>query len=395
MPKVNLTQKFIDHNLICPAGKKSIELNCRSLSGFYVSVTAKSPGIGTYVQSYKDSQGQRRHIKISRTSDLTLKEARNRGKAIRSRIALFGADHAEENRQRKQVITWDEFFEQRYLPYAKQHKRSWKDDEKLHSYRISARFGHLPLDQITRQDVQQWHSELRSNRAASTANHYVRLMKHCFVLAESWSLLAKPNPLIRIPLFKEESRETFLSAEQVKDLMIVIDRDRCRVPCLVVKMLLNTGLRKNSVLSLTWNCVDRKANTVSIDSSNNKSGKRLTIPLNSGALSVLDELSTENTSEYLFTNSKNGQRLQSIDKVWQRLRKEAGLPHIRLHDLRHTFASMLINSGRSLYEVQRLIGHSSASVTTERYAHLTNKTLQEATDSVTQYLDSALNDDSE
>ncbi|MCA9469590.1 MAG: tyrosine-type recombinase/integrase [Nitrospira sp.] len=94
----------------------------------------------------------------------------------------------------------------------------------------------------------------------------------------------------------------------------------------------------------------------------------------------MNSLKTEGRSEWLFTSSRGGGRMTTINKVWQRLRAEAGIPHVRLHDLRHQFASALVNSGRTLYEVQAILGHSDSTVT-QRYAHLSTRTLQDAANS--------------
>jgi len=110
------------------------------------------------------------------------------------------------------------------------------------------------------------------------------------------------------------------------------------------------------------------------------------VPLNDSALDVLAALHTEGQSAYLFVSTRNGEdgkadgRLNYVHKVWDRLRKAAGLPTLRMHDLRHQYASFLVNSGRSLYEVQKILGHSSHSVT-ERYAHLSSKSLMDAANS--------------
>jgi integrase len=104
------------------------------------------------------------------------------------------------------------------------------------------------------------------------------------------------------------------------------------------------------------------------------------VPLNDSALEVLREVDTEGAFEHVFVNRQTGKPYTSIAKVWERLRKAAGLSHLRLHDLRHSFASLLVNSGRTLYEVQQILGHSDAKVT-ERYAHLSKRTLRDAANS--------------
>ncbi|MEV4781353.1 site-specific integrase [Burkholderia sp. LMU1-1-1.1] len=117
---------------------------------------------------------------------------------------------------------------------------------------------------------------------------------------------------------------------------------------------------------------------------NSKSKRVRAIPLNDHAIEVLDRLGTEGKSAHLFINLKTGERLTAVNKVWGRLRVKAGLPHLRLHDLRHQFASFLVNAGHTIYEVQKILGHSDK--VTERYAHLSLKTLEKASGSASNAL---------
>lgn len=102
----------------------------------------------------------------------------------------------------------------------------------------------------------------------------------------------------------------------------------------------------------------------------------------------MDRLGTEGNSEHLFINVQTKERLTVVNKVWGRLRIRAGLPHLRLHDLRHQFASFLVNAGHTIYEVQKILGHSDTKVT-ERYAHLSQKTLEKASNSASEALRNA------
>jgi site-specific recombinase XerD len=104
------------------------------------------------------------------------------------------------------------------------------------------------------------------------------------------------------------------------------------------------------------------------------------VPLNASAVEVLDRLDTEDSRECSFLNARTGRKYTSIHKVWRQPRARAGLSHLRIHDLRHQYASFLVNGGRTLYEVQQILGHSDPSVT-QRYAHLSKKSLQDAADS--------------
>jgi hypothetical protein len=104
------------------------------------------------------------------------------------------------------------------------------------------------------------------------------------------------------------------------------------------------------------------------------------VPLNDSALAVLAELPRNPECDALFVNARTRSRYTTVMKVWSRLRRKACLQHLRIHDLRHQYASFLVNSGRSLYEVQQILGHSDPSVT-QRYAHLSSRSLQEAANS--------------
>ena len=126
-----------------------------------------------------------------------------------------------------------------------------------------------------------------------------------------------------------------------------------------------------------------------VEAINSKSKRVRSIPLNDSALDVIKQLDTESKYEHLFINKQTAQPYTTITKVWTRLRGKAGLPHLRIHDLRHQYASFLVNSGRTLYEVQQILGHSDSKVT-ERYAHLSTKTLQAAANSASVIIKGAM-----
>ena len=147
--------------------------------------------------------------------------------------------------------------------------------------------------------------------------------------------------------------------------------------------LLATGARLNEALQARWEHIDKVNRTWRIPAKNSKSKRVRSVPLNDAALGVLANLGTEGKNEYLFINTKTKEPLTVVNTVWGRIRIAAGLPNLRIHDLRHQHASMLVNSGRSLYEVQQILGHSDPSVT-QRYAHLSTRTLQDASNSASE-----------
>ena len=379
MAIVKLTQPFIDTQLVCPQGTQRSEFVSDERNGLYVEVRSTSNGQGTYYLRYKDQGGKSCHQKIGRTVDTSLADARRKVKELKAEIAL-GADPRAEDKARKAVITVEELFNGHYLPYVKQRKRSWRRDEELFRLRIKGVFGAKRLNQVTRLQIQTFHSGLLAEGlAAATANHHIKLIRHMLNLSIEWQML-DTNPASRIHMFAEDNKvERYMNDAQLANLLAVLRTDSCRSVCLIAMFLLATGCRLNEALSACWPQVDKDKRVWRIPASNSKSKRMRPVPLNETALDVLNQLNTEGEYEHLFINMKTKKPYVNIAKVWEKLRSKAGLPHLRLHDLRHQAASNLINSGSSLYVVQQILGHSDPSVT-QRYSHLSMKTLNDASD---------------
>jgi integrase len=148
--------------------------------------------------------------------------------------------------------------------------------------------------------------------------------------------------------------------------------------CMIVLFLLSTGARLREGLSARWDQVDRENAIWKIPASNTKSKRTKYLPLNESALWVLDQLESEGHSVFVFPSPVTGRPFSGITRTWYKLRRKAGLPaNVRIHDLRHTYASRLVSSGQSLFVVQELLGHADPR-TTMRYAHLNMKSKHQA-----------------
>ena len=157
----------------------------------------------------------------------------------------------------------------------------------------------------------------------------------------------------------------------------LLKNDKNRLVCNVLLFLLSTGARVNEALKAEWKHIDRKGRTWTIPAANAKSKKARHIPLNDAAMQVLDDVHTEGSYAHIFVNRHTGERLKHIAKVWKRLRNEAGMPDLRIHDLRHAFCSILAQAGVPIYTISKLAGHSTVDVT-QRYSHLAPETQQKA-----------------
>lgn len=389
MAVVKLTQDFVDRQLVCPEEANRIEFVSDDRSGLYVEVRKASNGYGTYYLRYKDANNKSCHQKIGRTQDMTLAEAKDAVKTLKAEIAL-GADPRAEEKARLAVITYEAFFDEYYLPYAKNHKRSWDRDEELYRLRIGPEFGQRRLNDVSRLQIQKFHAKLMNEGlAAATANHHIKLIRRMLNLAVEWSVISGPNPASRIEMFAEDNQiERYMNDEELQRLLEVLRTDSRQGVCQVALFLLSTGARLNEALSAKWEHVDTSKGIWRVPATNSKSKRMRAIPLNDAAMAVINALDTKGEYDHLFINKKRKLPYVNIAKVWEDLRKKAGLPKLRIHDLRHQFASFLVNDGQSLYTVQQILGHSDPSVT-QRYAHLSVTALQSAANSASRQIHSA------
>ena len=388
MPVTKLTQQLIDSGqLQCPDGKRRIEYVDTDRSGLYVEVRKTAPGQGTYYLRTK-IDGKSRHFRIGSTDHITLAEARTRVKRMKAEIALGnipGADKPAET----QAMTWDAYMREHYLPHTRLHLRSHDKVAGIHKNWLSPLIGKKALADVTRGELQALHNRIKQEGySASSANHVIRTAKAAFNHAIQTDLFAGKNPAVGIKLFREPKTEHYLKDDVLERLIKVLKTDKNRPVCLLALFLLATGMRLNEALSTKWTDVDPGNRLLVISSERSKSKAVRSVPLSDTAIGILDELRQMSDGEHVFVG-KLGQPLKYVHKVWNRLRNEAGLPHLRIHDLRHQYASFLVNSGRTLYEVQAILGHSSPLVT-QRYAHLSTKALQEATDTASEIIADAM-----
>lgn len=193
------------------------------------------------------------------------------------------------------------------------------------------------------------------------------------------------NPSAEIPLYPVNNiKDRFLSADEAKRLFAALEQSDSVMLPYIVKMLLLTGARKNEVLNARWADFDLKRKLWTIEF--NKSGKTRHVPMSDLAVELVLSLPRFEGCEFAFANPKTLKPYVHIFSSWDTARKKAKLPDVRIHDLRHSFASFLVNNGRSLYEVQKILGHTQVK-TTQRYAHLSQDSLRSAANEVGRALD--------
>ena len=374
MSKITLTPSNVD-SAKCPADKRKLDLFDERTKGLLLEV--RVTGGKTYYIRYTSARGKVCQLKLADARDVTLAQARQLADQTRNKLAM-GEDPKEAKADQRAVPTFAKFVEEDFLPHIKTYKRSWGSDVSLLNNHLLPALGHLHMDIIARRDVQRLlTSRLDMGKAPGTCDRMLILARHVFNCAIKWKTPGvKANPAKEVDLLKvDNKRERFLSEEEVRRLysaVVVSDNPMLKY---IVPMLLLTGARKREVLDARWEDFDVDNRLWRIPFT--KSGRPRTVPMSDGVMSVLDTVPRIAGSPYVFPNPDTKKPFVTIHYTWDTARKRAGLRDVRMHDLRHSFASILINSGRSLYEVQHLLGHTQVK-TTERYAHLQQDTLMTA-----------------
>ena len=379
MPVLQLTPSVVS-SLKCPLGKRHIEYCDSEVKGLMVYCTESEKSVPTYKVRVKNERGTNAYPTLGTTKDLTLAQARKMAIETKVTYAQQVREKAVQAGQPKSEMTLEKFMTDHYLPFAKMHKRTSSKDEGLFRNHVGPRFGHLALDKIPRLDVQVFHNELVQKKGLSpaTADHNIKFIRRMLNLAVQWEFLEK-HPLARIALFNVDNQvENYLDGDAIQRLVAVLKAHPKKVIALLLMFLLSTGARKASAMHAKWEEVDLANRVWRIPATNSKSKKTTTVPLNESAIWVLEQLHCEGATGYIFVHEKTKKPYLAIEKTWYAIRTLAGIgDSVRVHDLRHTYASMLVTSGRSLYEVQKILSHSDPKITM-RYAHLSTKTLQEA-----------------
>ncbi|TWI62260.1 site-specific recombinase XerD [Desulfobotulus alkaliphilus] len=380
MPKILLTTGFVADPPVVTKGR--VDYFDTEIPGFMLEV--RSSGRCTYYLRYRDRHGRLRQVRIGPVDAISLENARMAAREIRSQTAL-GYDPAAMMEKKKQEMTFGDFAEDKYIPHVKLYKRSWEQDEKVIDRVLLPLWEYAKLSAITRDDVRDFQtSYVAMGYKPGSVNRMMALVKYIFSLAERWEYIDKSPARGVSKLADNEHKERFLTHEETGRLLKALKNSQSTVVPDLIEFLILTGARKGEASHAKWEDMDFEHGLWTVPMS--KSGKPRHIPLSGSAINVLKRR-VDNNSPFIFANPKTGEPLKHFHSTWDRIRKEAGLEDVRVHDLRHNFASLLINHGRSLYEVQKLLGHADIS-TTQRYAHLSQDTLKEATEIVSRSIGS-------
>ncbi|MBL1435187.1 MAG: tyrosine-type recombinase/integrase [Rhodobacteraceae bacterium] len=373
MPK--LTKRFVDKLAIKPTDYIVFDAD---VGGFAVRVFPS--GRKSYLIQYR-SGGRTRRLAIGKHGTVATDEARKEALRRLGEVAK-GEDPSHARNQRLRAPSMAELCER----YLTEHAQAHCKPNTLRNYRgliknhIQPRLGMFKAVDIRRSDIAEFHHSMRET--PHQANRALATLSKMFNLAELWGIRPDgSNPVRLVPKYKEKPKERYLSHVELMRLgQVFFDAvySGAESPFVVAayQLLLMTGCRMSEIMTLKWEYVT----ATHLELPDSKTGKRR-IPFSADAHAVLASLPRTLGNPYVIEGKLPNTHCADLQHAWQRLRKTAGLEDVRIHDLRHTYASMAVTNGIDLLTVGKILGHSNYQ-TTERYAHLADEAVRNASDRV-------------
>lgn len=323
-------------------------------------------------------RGRKRAARIGEFPAIGVAEARATALTMRA-IVDRGGDPQDEKDRQKAMPTFGEFANDEYMPYARQNKKSADDDDSKLRHHLLPKFGDWRLCDITTRDIQMYVGAICVSHTPATANRHYALLSRMFRLGQQWDRITK-NPCVGIKRFREEGRkERYLAPADLVRLFAAMTDEPNKVACAAIKLLVLTGMRREECLRCRWDDVDLTNGLIYLPET--KAGRPRYVVLNDDAQALLTGLPRLSGCPWVFPGKDPKLPTNNIRKTFGRLLAKCELPHARIHDLRHTFASLAAQSGVSLFQVSQLLGHSTVAMT-QRYAHLCPDSLRAASQSV-------------
>ena len=388
---MQLTDRIVK-NLPLPAKGSRITYDA-SVPGFGIRVTAKgvrekSKGSRAFVLNYRvRATGQEKRFTIGKFPAWNVAAAREEAKRLK-RLIDGGADPLGELETERKAETVADLA-QRFIEQHLQKLRPSSQTEYraiIESFVLPA-LGRRKVADVAYSDIDALHRQVTQRGARYRANRTVAILSKMFSLAIKWQL-RPDNPAKGIERNQESKRQRFLAAGELVRLSDALGELDDQQAADIFRLLLLTGARRGEVMGMRWSHIqftknDRGENaaTWTKPGATTKQKTEHRVPLSGAACALLHRLreTAEIDAEFVFPGTGRSGHRAELKKPWAKLRKTATLGDARIHDLRHTYASVLASAGQSLPIIGALLGHTQAA-TTARYAHLLDDPLRAATE---------------
>ena len=374
-----LTNKIIEN---LPVQSKGYILWDGETKGFGIRININ--GKKTFILKYRIGQGRRAKIKkpvIGTFGVIKTEQARYIAKQWLTK-ASQGTDPCERDKDQTTIKDFCDVYLKHHAEVKKK-QSSAIEDKRLMRLQILPHFGKLRVQELTRAMIIKHHQSL--SHTPYMANRFLALFSTMMNLAEKWEYRPlNTNPCIHVDRYKEKPRETFLSMQELERIGSAMRQLRdveSKYILTAIKMLMLTGCRTGEILSLRWEQIDFQTQKMNL--LDTKTGAR-SIHLSPASIDVLHSLPS--TEGYVFKSSIQNKKLTTLRHVWKKICKLAKINDVRVHDLRHTYASYAVSKGYSLPIVSKMLGHADIK-TTQRYAHLMDDPVNQAIDKTSDLLD--------
>lgn len=348
------------------------------VSGLAVRVTAA--GAKSFVVCYRNGGGRQRRFTVGGFGEWTIGAARAEARELKRRIDQGDDPMGERQADRGAPTVADlcQRFVEEHLP--KKRPITARDYKLIINTQILPKLGAIKVANVTFADVDALHRRITKGGASFQANRTVAVLSKMFTLAIKWGYHTG-NPAKGIERNHEDKRERYLTPDEMARLGEALTQCPDKQGATIIGLLLLTGARSAEARSMCWADLDLRSGVWTKPATNTKQKRAHRIPLSAPALALLRALRSEadKSATYVFPSNGAGGYRAELKKTWIWVCRAAHLKGVRVHDLRHSYASVLASSGHSLPTIGKLLGHSNP-ITTSRYAHLADDPLRAATE---------------
>lgn len=375
------------------AEEKDVVVWDDSLPGFGVRV--KPSGAKSFILQYRNRHGRSKRLTLGRIGQITLDQAKREAAKLKGSVSL-GDDPVDQRQKTRAGDTLRDLSER----YMAEHCQGRCKDSTMAAHQwlldkfILPRFGAHKIGELFPADIARLHQGLRDT--PYNANRCLGLMRAMLNKAEQWGEIpANSNPASVIKPFQERKRQRFLAPEEFRRLFDTLDElERHQVvgaySAAAIRLLCLTGCRLGEILCLVWASVDFPNRRLMLEQHKTDKKGAKAVPLNTDAMEVLTKLPRIDGNPFVIIGRDGIGHLVNLQKPWKRLCKAAKLENMRIHDLRHSFASTAASAGVPLQVLGGILGHSSPQ-TTARYAHLWQDPVRQAAELVGSKISEARN----